>query len=176
MPGRSYAFGDKPVISVKDIYWLAGILEGEGCFRCNEYGLSPCIGIFMNDEDIISKVAYFFRRPYYSDYPGYRVRIGSNDAIGWMLTLYPLLGIRRQAKISSIVKMWSAYSIKLQRIRNHSGIGNKCRQGHLIKDENVAVRGDYIRCRICCTSSTKTRNIRLRQRLISKYGGESDAC
>jgi len=48
------------MISEVDLGWLAGILEGEGCFAINSY--TPIVQIEMTDEDVVHRVASVMER------------------------------------------------------------------------------------------------------------------
>jgi hypothetical protein len=90
-------------IKNNDLCWLAGILEGEGCFS---YSCSPGIKIGSTDKDIVDRVAKYFNRKSRGGYkykvnkkPVYYTEIWGIAAIEWMKRLYPLMGIRRKQKI-----------------------------------------------------------------------------
>jgi hypothetical protein len=108
--------------NIKDIYWLAGLLEGEGYFGLHHsftdgYKYKKVrIAIKMNDKDIITKVHKILncscqiteqRDKYgFSRNMQYVTYVNGKKAIGWMLTLYPLMGHRRKAKIIEIINEW----------------------------------------------------------------------
>lgn len=112
--------------SIKDIYWLAGILEGEGCFytslNMRHSGRSYIINLKMNDIDIVKKCSSILRgedniRYYMQEYPNkpnwnatYSTFVSGRIAIAWMMTLYSLLGQRRKARIREIIKEWKEYA------------------------------------------------------------------
>lgn len=95
----------------RDIYWLAGLLEGEGCFSSTKG--YPSIMVKMVDRDVVER-AHKILRPVefridgnevkgYGPYDDVRQRqyvakIVGRRAVGWMMTLYPLMGRRRQAR------------------------------------------------------------------------------
>jgi len=97
-------------ISDTDLAWLAGLLEGEGCF-C--YQCSPGIKLGMTDKDVVSKVANLLGRWVRGPYR-YRTNkkavfyteIWSHEAIWWMKKLLPYMSVRRSAKIKEIVERW----------------------------------------------------------------------
>lgn len=103
-------------ISINDIYWLAGILEGEGYFGLTNDGSSPIIMVSMTDADIIERVRLIVdktttisitqdkRKETYKD--SYRLTINGKRAAQWMMTLYPLMSIRRKAKIQICITTW----------------------------------------------------------------------
>jgi hypothetical protein len=92
-------------VKASDLYWLAGLLEGEGCF------CSPGIKLGVTDRDVVVRVARILERhvrgPYKYGYkPVYYTEIWAGPAIDWMRKLLPLMGRRRAAKIRSIVARW----------------------------------------------------------------------
>lgn len=93
------------------LYWLAGLLEGEGSFMAPSPSSpnSPKISLNMCDEDIVIKVAELFGVKYHPHCharakrngwtPSYRVQLGSSRAVALMRELRPLMGIRRKQQI-----------------------------------------------------------------------------
>jgi hypothetical protein len=88
--------------------WLAGLLEGEGCFAFNR---TPKISLSMTDQDIIQRVADMWGKPVYDVPPRkegwkpvYRVEVFGQQARDIMLMLQPLMGARRSAKIDEVLK------------------------------------------------------------------------
>jgi len=123
------------MVTVKDIAWVAGLLEGEGCFHLNR-GRAPTIGIGMTDLDTIERFKFVtkgaqkihkvektnsaiaqLRKPAYS------FQIGGSLAIEWMMTMYPLMGLRRKAKIREILHGW-------KNLRPAQLIANKVERQH----------------------------------------------
>ena len=115
------------MFNTKAVHWLAGILEGEGCFmwvrnRGNWFG--PRVVVKMTDLDVITRclnvfgigVIYGPHGPYPSSpnsKPTYSWAVEkTTDAIGLMMTMYPLLLSRRQEKIRSILSQWQKYERK----------------------------------------------------------------
>lgn len=99
--------------TVKEIAWLAGILEGEGCFDfANGH---PRIKVKMTDEDIVTRVAKLFNRVHnggaYNTKSWHKIVYETSCrgpwAIGWMQTIYPFMGNRRREKIRSIIYRYS---------------------------------------------------------------------
>jgi hypothetical protein len=109
------------MIKTKDIYWLAGLLEGEGSFclrsQVSGRGAYPTIQLGMTDLDVVTKAKTILggsgsigveglgtnaRRTK----PLYKYVIAGPRAVGWMMTLYPLLGTRRQNRISEVLAAW----------------------------------------------------------------------
>ena len=115
------------MIDIKDIYWLAGLLEGEGCFAVNNSAYyCPQITLKMTDRDVVEKAHRLLRatskvneeRRYAErNKPIYWFRVMGSLAASWMMTLYPLMGERRQEKIREVLEVW-----KLGKYQ-HRGLG-----------------------------------------------------
>jgi len=146
-------------IDIKTIAWLAGILEGEGCFLLKGNNTSPCIQLKMKDEDIIKRVASLWNVTVIENKKQelhwsqtYQVNLYGNRAVAWMFTIYSFMGKRRQAKIKEVVAGW-----KNQKRNSHYRSATfSC--GHSKNPGNIASSGKhYIRCREC--SNAKAREI-----------------
>lgn len=110
---------EQKVTPVRDIHWVAGLLEGEGSFIGKEgpKGFSPVISLQMADKDIVAKVATILGSP---KLMGPIIRTGNHRkemwgcsvygcrAVEWMMTLYVLLGERRKERIRQILTKWRA--------------------------------------------------------------------
>lgn len=102
--------------TIKDIAWLAGLLEGEASFMLKNG--NSIIAMQMTDKDVMDraadllgvKVGNYVRKPKgKSSYlPIFHLSIHGTKAIGWMMTLYSLMGVRRRAKILQILDRWKA--------------------------------------------------------------------
>ena len=104
---------------MSDLHWLAGWVEGEGCFDArvawrrkdgSPYH-SPRISIGCTDKDVAAKAHNMLGGSFYTETcgrykPMYRVVIQGKKAIGWMMTLFSLLGKRRQSKIKEVIHLW----------------------------------------------------------------------
>lgn len=99
-----------------DLQWLAGWLEGEGCFTpANGY---PRITGSSTDEDVIVEVARILGAKvdgprYYKGKVGqplkalWRVNVHGEKSFIWMKKLYPLMrGSRRKNKIAEMLSMF----------------------------------------------------------------------
>lgn len=104
-------------ITTKDIVWLAGLLEGEGCFSPGSHNPAHCrIQLNMTDEDVVvraSKIMGLVIHRYQPRPPGRKptfvIYANGDRAVGWMMTLYGLMGQRRQAKIKECLLAWQSY-------------------------------------------------------------------
>lgn len=93
---------------MSELAWLAGLLEGEGCFGYYSY---PTVKLEMTDRDVVERAHPWFagsvceyRRG--DDQPTFTVRVTGERAIRLMLQVRPHMGARRSAKIDTIVRRW----------------------------------------------------------------------
>lgn len=101
------------MINTKDIYWLAGLLEGEGSFGAMKYS-QPRIQLRMGDRDSVERAVAIFALPLNiqvvqakgNRIPQYDLKFSGRSAAAWMMTLYPLMSIRRKARIHEVVTAW----------------------------------------------------------------------
>lgn len=106
-----------------EIAWLAGILEGEGSFMMwrskpkgsNKIYKYPTIIVTMTDEDVIQRVASMFGLACHhvsmaklpsSRKQQYRAVMQGEGAVDWMRALLPHMGLRRSAKMRSLMREW----------------------------------------------------------------------
>lgn len=103
------------MIKTLDIAWLAGILEGEASF--GYHGTTPVIQLQMTDPDVVKRVAALLGvdvrapwKPKGKDH--YKLVYGcvahGRKAIGWMMTLYSFMGVRRKEAIEAALNKWKA--------------------------------------------------------------------
>src|SRR5262245_18882005 len=113
-----------PHLTPTELAWLAGLVEGEGCFSKTSQNGKPSLYIGMTDSDVIERAARILcthiytkrRRPPYQTL--YVIRVTGTYAVGWMFTLYPYLGLRRRERIRELLSMWKAQGLgKGQRTR-----------------------------------------------------------
>lgn len=104
-----------------DICWLAGVLEGDGCFTVAGKR-DPRIALSMYDKDVVERAMRIMHPKTYRKngndvtvrqaknrrQPTYSFRISGRRAAGWMMTLYPQMGERRQARIRELLARWLA--------------------------------------------------------------------
>jgi hypothetical protein len=111
------------MINKEDIIWLAGYLEGEGCFTitsADSKGGSKTHRILVTsvDKDVIERASILLvgyirlTRGRHKHNPKiyYGTNISGVRAIGWMMTLYPLMGERRKARIKEVIEHWKRYN------------------------------------------------------------------
>lgn len=108
--------------SIKDIAWVAGLLEGEGCFsrRKGQKGNyhSPTIQLCMTDKDTVIRFAKITgaykvilqKHRTKANKKVFRCVIYGSRAVQWMQTIYPLMGSRRKQKLRECLFDWKNHS------------------------------------------------------------------
>ncbi len=104
------------MITASQVHWIAGLLEGEGTFCYTTFqgkSNSIRIGLSMTDKDIILRIANLLGfgsihkigqdSNHLSKQPQYRWETSGIRAAGLMMTIYTLMGERRQAKIRELL-------------------------------------------------------------------------
>lgn len=101
-------------ITTRNLCWLAGIVEGEGWI--GSVAGRPALRVEMTDRDVVERIASMW-------HPARQVAARTREAnrkqlftagvhgvsaAGWLMTLYPLLGARRRARIKEVLAPWMA--------------------------------------------------------------------
>jgi hypothetical protein len=146
------------------LYWLAGLLEGEGsfCVGLPSHPNSSSIHIKMVDEEVIAKVSaiwgvkyhrYFPKRYEASGWrPVYVSKVTGRRAVEFMMLLCPLMGKRRQGQIDRAIASFSDLRRaltpeKMEEIRRRSQNGENVLE--LAKEYGISkslayyIRGGY---------------------------------
>ena len=101
--------------------YLAGLLEGEGCFLLDtrKGKAYPRISVEMTDRDVMQGVADRWSRnvqpPAWrrgSTKPVHRVVLQGLPALDEMMSVFPLMGERRRQKIEEILSKWEHNSAR----------------------------------------------------------------
>jgi LAGLIDADG DNA endonuclease family protein len=93
-----------------ELFWLAGLLEGEGSFMAPSPSepFSPSVRVEMTDRDVIERACGLFgtsvrpiRRPGSANKPSYRAVVKGLRAVRLMQDLTPVMGRRRRDQITA---------------------------------------------------------------------------
>ena len=109
-------------MNIKDLHWLAGLLEGEGSFQgiMGPKGLKVTIVVQMADRDVVARVARIMKTPSLTGpivrqgihrKPMWSTAVYGRTAIAWMFVLYPLMGARRKEAIVVAVSAWKKLKV-----------------------------------------------------------------
>lgn len=95
-------------MDLEDKIWLAGLLEGEGCFDLHR-GKYPRVRVGMSDRDVVGRAATLFGskvRLSLKPRPNsamWHAEISGSKAERVMNEILPYMGARRSAKIAEIL-------------------------------------------------------------------------
>ncbi len=143
-----------PYKRTREVYWAAGIFEGEGSISCTAKSRGS-IAIEMTDRDILERFAEAVgvgkvtgprnrgpnRKPIYL-WAAYN----RADWEALLRLFYPLLGERRRAQADNLLSL-----LRIQRPMHRLVIGGTCREGHLLTEETLYVNPNrgYKHCKVC---------------------------
>lgn len=114
-------------LSEIEIAWIAGLLEGEGCFgldnrAAKRYKVStapaiPYVRVAMVDKDVIARLCKLLNKNYFSPTRKtstgkivYIVHISDRETLRYLLPLiFPYLGNRRQQKVQECLDALTAW-------------------------------------------------------------------
>ena len=94
-----------------EVAWVAGLLEGEGCF-CTKTGGAQYVNCSMTDEDVVRKLHAIVGRGYVTTTPPrglgrkrvWTWRMGGREDVKWLCeTILPYMGLRRSQRISEVI-------------------------------------------------------------------------
>ena len=149
--------------------YIAGLLEGEGCFYNNSG--SPAITLGMTDEDVV--------RRYQSIVGGTSIKrtenklglgnktmfvtvLSGHKAIEVMKSVRPLMGLRRSQAIDDIITWYES------KLRN--GDRNMCKRGHDLTDSNsywLNINTGSKNCKQCKIVRQRTKKFKIVSREIA---------
>jgi len=163
------------MLDVKRIYWLAGLVEGEGCFHTDNY--SPLIlQITSTDLDVLEKtkaiIGYGSITSYQPRKLNHKLRhnykISGVVAVQWAFILYSLLCQRRRAKIRELISNWQQ-SPTLQRSKHDT---RTCTKGHSLDltQGHGVIESGCIRCLVCRKENNKRNYLRKRSIIRDNNG------
>ncbi len=105
-----------------DLFWLVGLLEGEGHFGVQQYSVTsrgrrykyrrPVIQLGMNDRDVVARASVIMQcaapRAYPSAPGHYKIMVAGKRAVELMRVLFPHMGQRRSAIIADLLSTYGA--------------------------------------------------------------------
>jgi hypothetical protein len=132
-------------MDIKELYWLAGLIEGEGSFGKKHSRITiPQVNyapLERVQKTFGGKVG-LSKRPKRGGRQCFIWYLGGAEARGLMMTIYPLMSPKRQAQIYRPLSFWLTES---KRILHHL-----CMNGHPMTEDNTYVYPDGRKvCRIC---------------------------
>lgn len=156
------------LVRVRDITWLAGLLDGEGSFTYKLKG-GPSVKVSMTDRDVVDRVArmlgcgVYLTKTTRTGKKMWIARVVGPRARGWMMTMYTEMGVRRRAQIAKSLHLWRKLSHVDARYMK------ACKLGHPLD----GVHGIKRRCRYC-RECARTSMRRYRARRARARGTRSE--
>ena len=136
-------------VSIRDIHWTAGFLEGDGSFLFGT-NRTPLITAAQVQRWPLEKLQCLYggkinltiykNRPKWSNI--YRWSLTGERAAGLMMTLYPLMWTRRRGQILLALGGWKAAPVP-KKYRTH------CERGHEYTESNTYRHENSRQCRQC---------------------------
>src|SRR4029077_13169376 len=148
----------KEPLNLKELYWLAGFLEGEGTFYWVKRGQRPLITAVQVQKQPLERIKATFggairlrKRPSNSrnNQDCYTWTLYNKNAVSLMMTLYCLMSHKRQGQIKKVLDNWRA--------RWNQWDSRGCRNGHPWTVENTYIWNGTKSCRICKAAYGKTK-------------------
>ena len=146
------------MIDLKDIYWAAGFIDGEGWFANQKCMAS--MRAKQNSPELLYRLQKIFGGnvdPAYTvksgRYKGKKIAayyLGTEKAAGALMTLYPIMSTKRQAEIRKVLQVWKSKPLRSCKVISLFG---KCAKGHDWIPTNITIRKESNKtikqCRLC---------------------------
>lgn len=131
----------------EDVIWLAGYLEGEGCFGAyaayrRPRSKRPMIQVAATDEDVVLKVSALFGQKLYKRKSRsanrkqvFYTMCQGDKAVEVMTAILPYMGARRTQKIKEV--------LEVARLRPGSPSGELQGRARFTNEQAYAIRAEY---------------------------------
>ena len=151
---RSDALGG---ITMCELYWIAGFLEGEGCFFWTKKTFKHYVAANQVQREPLDRLRAILGGSICWSTRIHSWKLCGPMAAGLMMTLYPLLSPRRKAQVAGVLAEW-------KKRPGRSFPTTHCQQRHL---KEVTRRGARV-CRVCA----RERSVRFRAKRALLVKGE----
>lgn len=155
------------MISIRDLAWAAGFLEGEGTFSSQG---SPRVSAAQVQREPLERLEAMFggrivsrviANSFKPESPIWVWTLRTQRSAEVMMTLWTFMSPRRRGQIEQALDVWR--KARRQRYRGAA----HCIRGHALVGGNAsAVKGRGIRCRECTNSSKRRRRLEARDDFI----------
>lgn len=146
------------MLSLRNIEWVAGFLEGEGAFQCGgPRGSTPVVSVMQVQREPLERLQKMFggeirmwlrkhKNPKHND--ASRWQACGGKAAGLMMMLYPLMSPKRKEQITKALVAW-----RVAKGEAHNSLKTHCHAGHEFTAENTYRRPAFPNQRYCraCT-------------------------
>lgn len=140
------------MIQTIDIGWVAGFLEGEGCFqsrKSSKNARDPFVSAVQKESEPLMKLQVLFggKIKYLGPCKSNPKRnifewsLHNRKAICIMMTIFSLMSSRRKKKIANIINLWRT---------TWDNRASRCKRGHIRTQENTKYYSNGRKtCKIC---------------------------
>lgn len=135
-------------ITVRQIEWAAGFLEGEGCFQFSK-AKNMSVTATQVQKEPLERLQSMFGGSIYGYQPRepnksfcYRWCAVGTRAVGICMTLYSLMSPKRKVEILKVIDGW-----RKKKVRNKFSL--HCDQGHPFDEDNTYWHNGQRYCRAC---------------------------
>ena len=121
------------MITPTDIGWLAGIIEGEGHIILPHPRVSVGFRVTMTDEDVVARAAALIgvvyrklrrhTKPHHK--PAFTFEAYGTLGVSWLMTLYPLFGVRRRSRTYAAISYWTQSKFSPKGVPARCGHGGR---------------------------------------------------
>lgn len=150
------------MIKISDVYWVAGLMEGEGWFGHRRNG-DLVIQLTMTDRDVIDRLQTVLgfgcrkERNLPSGKVAYIWSLTNQcQAAGLMMTIVSAMGERRANRIKECIAEWKRKPLP-------RSMWTHCKNGHAFTPENTRMVMDGKYEKRCCRKCSNLRTIKYRQ-------------
>lgn len=133
------------MIDMRELYWAAGFLEGEGSFITRSNTNSVVVTAVQKEKEPLERLQRLFScGSMRKDKSCWVWAVSSYQALGIAMTLWPLMSTRRQVAIEKmiLVSKRTKYVHIPQQLRVY------CKRGHKLSEVGY-YRGNKAECRVC---------------------------
>lgn len=146
-------------MELKDIGWIAGFLEGEGYFGITR--TCSVIAVSQVNPEPLKKLQRLLggkichcKNNHINHNNFDRWSVHASRAVGIMMTVFPLMSLKRRDKIRKVIQIWKDAPGRGHYNRSKRGYHNSsktvCKHDHTFSRENTYVYPDGRReCRTC---------------------------
>lgn len=162
------------MVTVRNLEWAAGFIEGEGCFHWHKRGSRAEIRVAQVQREPLERLQHLFRGHIYlrkSSRPTWQPvhvwAIYRSSAIGLAMTLYSLLSPRRRSQSLAVIQSWRASPL-------HPRYRKTCPHGHPWTPSNTRIQRNHKRkkkqkvCKMCRAMAARGRRRLTRENATSQ--------
>src|ERR1700688_356523 len=143
------------MVNVKDIYWAAGFIDGEGSSQFTKTK-SVVLSVPQKSRELLDRLISLFGGAVYAPHKSSVVhtwQVGGEKAVGIIMTIYSIMSNKRQNEYKIILDKWRKQPFSNAK---YIEVFGKCKNGHKWIEENIFTNKDgNRRCKPCLYTRAK---------------------